>query len=114
MAGKRHQSRETRLELMKRTRDLALSAALATSLIWNLGSFISPVQAAPLWPKLSSQQTDKVVKVQSADQTYQLGQLEEQVRGLNGRIEELGFQLLQMEERMRQMQEDNEFQFPAA
>ena len=38
-------------------------------------------------------------------------QLEEQVRQLTGRVEELSFQLLQMEERMRKMQEDNEFRF---
>jgi tol-pal system protein YbgF len=38
-------------------------------------------------------------------------QLEEQIRMLNGRVEELGFQMLQMQEQMRQMQEDNEFRF---
>ena len=37
--------------------------------------------------------------------------LEEQVRQLTGRVEELSFQLLQMEERLRKMQEDNEFRF---
>ncbi|WP_421857388.1 tol-pal system protein YbgF [Oricola sp.] len=37
--------------------------------------------------------------------------LEEQVRQLNGRIEELTFQLLEMQEQMRRMQEDNEFRF---
>jgi tol-pal system protein YbgF len=37
--------------------------------------------------------------------------LEEQVRSLSGTIEELNFQLLQMQEQMRKMQEDNEFRF---
>jgi len=37
--------------------------------------------------------------------------LEEQVRALSGTIEELNFQLLQMQEQMRKMQEDNEFRF---
>ena len=38
-------------------------------------------------------------------------QLEEQVRRLNGLIEELNFQILQMQEQMRKIQEDNEFRF---
>ncbi|WP_158629382.1 tol-pal system protein YbgF [Roseitalea porphyridii] len=38
-------------------------------------------------------------------------QLEEQVRQLTGRVEELNFQLLQMQEQMRRQQEDNEFRF---
>lgn len=37
--------------------------------------------------------------------------LEEQVRQLNGKIEELTFQLLELQEQMRRMQEDNEFRF---
>ena len=37
--------------------------------------------------------------------------LEEQMRQLNGTIEELNFQVLQMQEQMRKMQEDNEFRF---
>lgn len=38
-------------------------------------------------------------------------QLEEQLRQLNGRIEEMSFQLLQMQETIRKQQEDNEFRF---
>ncbi len=38
-------------------------------------------------------------------------QLEEQVRQLTGRIEELNFLLLQMQEQVRRMQEDNDFRF---
>jgi tol-pal system protein YbgF len=80
-----------------------------------LAGTMATAQAAPLWSKLpllgEAKSTEHVVKVQSADETYRIGQLEEQVRSLNGKIEELGFQLLQMEERMRQMQEDNEFRF---
>jgi tol-pal system protein YbgF len=37
--------------------------------------------------------------------------LEEQVRQLNGKIEELTFQLLQLQEQLRKTQEDNEFRF---
>ncbi len=37
--------------------------------------------------------------------------LQEEIRRLNGRIEELNFQILQMQDQMRKMQEDNEFRF---
>lgn len=36
-------------------------------------------------------------------------QLEEQMRRLNGLVEELNFQMLQMQDQMRRLQEDNEF-----
>ncbi|RUU75953.1 tol-pal system protein YbgF, partial [Mesorhizobium sp. M7A.T.Ca.TU.009.01.3.1] len=37
--------------------------------------------------------------------------LEEQLRQMNGKIEELNFQVLQMQEQIRKQQEDNEFRF---
>lgn len=52
-----------------------------------------------------------IVNVQAADPASRVLQLEEQNRLLTGRLEELGFQMLQMQEQMRQMQEDNEFRF---
>ena len=52
-----------------------------------------------------------VVVPARAQDAVRVQQLEEQVRQLTGRVEELSFQLLQMEERMRKMQEDNEFRF---
>ncbi|NTF08312.1 tol-pal system protein YbgF [Agrobacterium rubi] len=55
-------------------------------------------------------QNAPVVKVQAND-TYRVQQLEEQIRQLNGRIEEMSFQLLQMQETIRKAQEDNEFRF---
>ena len=45
------------------------------------------------------------------DTTYRMGQLEERIRLLNGQLEEMNFMMLQMQEQMRQMQEDNEFRF---
>jgi len=48
---------------------------------------------------------------QSADAAFKVQQLEQEVRTLNGRIEDLNFQLLQMQEQLRKMQEDNEFRF---
>jgi tol-pal system protein YbgF len=38
-------------------------------------------------------------------------QLEEQIRLLNGKVEEMNFLVLQLQEQMRKMQEDNEFRF---
>lgn len=40
-----------------------------------------------------------------------VNQLQEEIRRLNGTIEDLNFQMLQMQEQMRKMQEDNEFRF---
>lgn len=70
-------------------------------------------QAAPVPPATVGVVEDhgSVILAQAGDPLFRIGQLEEQVRNLNGRIEELGFQLLQMQEQMRQMQEDNEFRF---
>ncbi|AGS23258.1 YbgF domain-containing protein [Rhizobium etli] len=66
----------------------------------HLGGRSAENQAAP-----------PVVKVQSGDAEIRVQQLEEQMRQLNGRIEEMSFQLLQMQETIRKQQEDNEFRF---
>lgn len=55
-------------------------------------------------------QKTPLLKVQSSE-VGRIGQLEEQIRQLNGRIEEMSFQLLQMQEQIRKFQEDNEFRF---
>ena len=52
-----------------------------------------------------------VIKVQANNTDYRVSVLEEQVRQLTGRIEDLNFQLLELQERLRRMQEDNEFRF---
>ncbi|MGI9350187.1 MAG: tol-pal system protein YbgF [Rhizobiaceae bacterium] len=52
-----------------------------------------------------------VIKVQSNNTDYRVSVLEEQIRQLNGKIEELNFQLLEMQELIRRMQEDNDFRF---
>jgi tol-pal system protein YbgF len=53
-----------------------------------------------------------VVNVQmQGNDAVRAQQLEEQIRQLNGRIEEMSFQLLQMQETIRKAQEDNEFRF---
>ncbi|MEE2951324.1 MAG: tol-pal system protein YbgF [Pseudomonadota bacterium] len=48
---------------------------------------------------------------QASDVLTRLQRLEEEVRRLNGRVEELSFQLLQAQEDMRRAQENNEFRF---
>ncbi len=50
-----------------------------------------------------------VIKVQSGDTSYRVSVMEEQIRQLNGRIEELNFQLLEMRELLRRIQEDNDY-----
>jgi tol-pal system protein YbgF len=52
-----------------------------------------------------------VVLAQNADEAARAMQLEEEVRSLNGKVEDLNFQLLQLQETLRKMQEDNEFRF---
>ena len=44
-------------------------------------------------------------------QDQSAAELQETIRQLNGKVEELTFQILQMQEQMRKMQEDNEFRF---
>ena len=48
---------------------------------------------------------------QQPDTLIRLNALEQQVRELNGRIEELNFFILQMQEELRRQKEDNEFRF---
>jgi len=62
-------------------------------------------------PKLfgEKKKPDQVQMVQS-DPTA-VTSLEDQLRQMNGKIEELNFQVLQMQEQMRKQQEDNEFRF---
>ncbi|MEF2551156.1 tol-pal system protein YbgF [Aurantimonas sp. A2-1-M11] len=55
--------------------------------------------------------TAPVRMAQAGDMTVRINQLEEEVRRLNGRVEELSFQLLRTQEDMRKQQEDNEFRF---
>lgn len=84
----------------------APAAALPGSTAFARGGPVPPAAIGHSAPERAP-----VVLAQSGDPVFRIGQLEEQVRTLNGRIEELGFQMLQMQEQMRQMQQDNEFRF---
>lgn len=55
--------------------------------------------------------TSSITLAQSADVQQRIGALEEQIRTLNGQIEDLAFQLLEMQEAARKRNEDNEFRF---
>ena len=52
-----------------------------------------------------------VYRLAQSDSSFQVQQLEEEVRRLNGRVEELNFLLLQLQEKLRKMEEDNESRF---
>lgn len=100
-----------------------LSSALAVTLLTGsaafAGSFEPSRQVAQLGIKLPSFGLPGVFggdKKESPAQLAQAGDpritaMEEQLRALSGTIEELNFQILQMQEQMRKMQEDNEFRF---
>lgn len=51
------------------------------------------------------------VQQAQANNTVQVQQLEDEIRQLNGRIEDMSYQLLQMQETIRKAQQDNEFRF---
>ncbi len=79
------------------------------------GGFQTAAHSAPLWaqpaPVKAGESRLPVVRVQSGDTLMQVQQLQEEIRSLNGRIEEMSYQLLQMQEQIRKTQEDNEFRF---
>lgn len=66
------------------------------------GEQSAPQQAKPEQGEIILAQSNDAVRNQ---------QLQEEVRQLNGRIEEMSYQLLQMQEQLRKTQEDNEFRF---
>nr|WP_255699792.1 tol-pal system protein YbgF [Jiella avicenniae] len=75
----------------------------------------APAAAAPV-PQgsaaaVSNDDQRPVRLAQAGDLVVRINQLEEEVRRLNGRVEELSFQLLQAQEDMRKYREDSEFRF---
>ncbi len=71
-------------------------------------SIIGPARS---WGTRADVPAQTIKVAQNTNAVVRLNALEDQVRVLNGRIEELTFQLLQMEENLRRLQEDNEFRF---
>jgi tol-pal system protein YbgF len=82
-----------------------------------VAGMVGPISASPLstlangfLPAQSERaERGEVILAQAMDP--RVGQLEEQIRSLNGRIEEMSYQLLQMQEQLRKTQEDNEYRF---
>jgi len=95
---------------------LVMAALLATASLTGLSGTANAFQLFPnvqLGQKAAPGHTPKaeVQFAQATDPTLRVQQLEEEIRALNGRIEEMTFQLLQMQEAIRKQQEDNEFRF---
>jgi len=79
--------------------------------LFLLASLVAlPVHAAQMVPPAPVGNGLPVINVQSND-SFRVNQLEEQIRQLNGRVEELNFILLQLQEKVRKMEEDNELRF---
>lgn len=114
--------------MMRRMRKLALGIAVLPTIIGGGVAFASspanptaidavarPV-AAPFGRGWLSDvygtraRTAPVIQVAQADDP-RLQELEEEIRKLTGKIEDLNFQVLQMQDQMQKMQQDNEFRF---
>jgi tol-pal system protein YbgF len=99
---------------------LVMAALLATASLTGLHGTANAFQITlpPIFgqQKAPEQQPSRDARgqlhmAQASDPSLRVQQLEEEIRALNGRIEEMSFQLLQMQEQMRKQQEDNEFRF---
>ena len=95
---------------------LVMAALLATATLIGTHGSASAFQLpgfSLVQPKVSktAEPEARVHLAQSSDPSVRVQQLEEEIRSLNGRIEEMSFQLLQMQETIRKAQEDNEFRF---
>jgi tol-pal system protein YbgF len=84
----------------------SLSILLCTPLLALTAGHAS---AAGLMPRLEVRPASPVVAVQVVDPNVLA--LQEQIRALTGKVEQLTFDLLQMQDQLRRMQEDNEFRF---
>lgn len=84
-------------------RTIVLSAFLSTTLI-GTAQALTAGEPAPSVPA-----AEPVQLAQAVDP--RIVRLEEQIRDLNGLVEELNFQILQMQDQIRRMREDNEFRF---
>jgi tol-pal system protein YbgF len=88
---------------------LGLAATSGQAGAFSLSELV-PGSARPA-PSARQAAERPVILAQSSGDAVRIQQLEEVVRQLNGRVEEMSFQLLQMQEQMRKTQEDNEFRF---
>jgi tol-pal system protein YbgF len=76
------------------------------------GLFAAPIPAIDLLNSTKATVASNPIQfAQSDDAAFRMGQMEEQMRVLNGKVEDMTFQLLQLQEQIRKMQEDNEYRF---
>jgi tol-pal system protein YbgF len=79
----------------------AMLAGASGAQAMTLGSWLNGKPAA----------VSRATNVQASSAELQIQQLEDTVRQLTGRVEDLNFQVLQLQEQLRKTQEDNEFRF---
>jgi tol-pal system protein YbgF len=85
-------------------------SSIAFGIVVSLGCGASSAMAQmPVPPLDIPSAKNLVIPVQAADP--RVGQLEEQLRAMNGRVEELNFLVLELQEMLRKQQKDNEFRF---
>jgi tol-pal system protein YbgF len=82
------------------------AAAMGIALAWTPAA-----SAQDGWNIFKKPGSANAQAAQAGEAANRITQLEEQLRLLNGRIEDLTFQLLQMQEELRRMQEDYELRF---
>ncbi|MDY8110972.1 tol-pal system protein YbgF [Fulvimarina sp. 2208YS6-2-32] len=91
---------------------LASAAFLSAPLpAWAFAPAATTFQAAPAQARQGDTAGAPVLLAQAGDTLSRIQRLEDEVRRLNGRVEELSFQLLQAQEDMRKAQENNELRF---
>ncbi len=91
---------------------LGLAATTSHASAFTLGNLFKNDTAKSDQASQQRQQSRQpLVLAQSSGDSVRIQQLEETIRQLNGRVEEMSFQLLQMQEQMRKTQQDNEFRF---
>jgi tol-pal system protein YbgF len=92
-----------------------LSPRRGAAAVLLLAGLSSPALAIGSGPVPPADIPGGVVLAQStaglAEQSMRMDRVEEQMRQLNGRLDEITWQLQQLQESIRRMQEDNEFRF---
>ncbi len=83
----------------------AMAAVLAGATGAHAGTLGNWLQGRP------APQPSQAINVQASNAEVQIQQMQETIRQLTGRIEDMNFQVLQLQEQLRKTQEDNEFRF---
>lgn len=95
---------------------MSVPALAASSSDSGSAEFAKPAQSAfadgPLsgWGGTRTEAVEQPLQLAQAVDP-RVGQLQEEIRQLSGKVEELNFQILQLQDQLRKTQEDNEFRF---